>query len=79
MSGYSEFVQKYPLTIIPTISTSCVSGIIRVWTGSARSTWIIPAAGCMPESQLRAHRQILDENVFGNPHSSTRLPKRPRA
>ncbi len=58
------------LTIQPTIWMNCASGTIPGLTGSARSTWITPAAGCMPSRSCALHQKLLAENVFGNPHSS---------
>ncbi len=70
MSGYSEFVQKYPsydhthdLDELRERDYSRLDRLGQIYLDYT-------GGGLYAESQLRAHQQILDENVFGNPHSS---------
>ena len=60
------------LTIKPTIWTSCASRTMPGSTGSGRSTWITPAAGCMPRARCAPIKRCWPKTF-----SATRIPPTP--
>jgi len=70
MTDYAEFIRKYP-TYDKTHDLDELRD--RDYSRLDRQGQIYldyTGAGLYAESQLRAHQQVLAENVFGNPHSS---------
>ena len=70
MPGYAEFVQKYPsydkthdLDELRERDYSRLDRLGQIYLDYT-------GGGLYAESQLRAHQQVLAENIFGNPHSS---------
>ncbi len=70
MAGYAEFIQKYPLYDrthdIDDLRQREYARLDRLGQVYLDYT----GGGLYAESQIRAHQQLLTENVFGNPHSS---------
>jgi molybdenum cofactor sulfurtransferase len=70
MSGYAEFVQRYP-TYDKThdIDELREREYSRIdWLGQIYLDYT--GGGLYAGEQLRLHQKLLDENIFGNPHSS---------